>query len=449
MENTSVAGGVSAPLAAGSWISVIRTWMPLTAVVLSFFILSSAYNARVPLYEAPDEAAHAYYAGYILENGELPEFKNIEEYESWQPPLYYSVGAATLKLLQLEAPVTLAVNPDFHFPQPGTNYIHSEEEDFPYNEPVMAVHTLRLVNTVFSMATLVFIYLSALALFPGRRLLATTAAASAGFLPQFAFISGMVSNDPAATCFSVAAVFCGVKFMRDESPTWVFAAALAVSLGALSKVGGVLGGVVPVGAILLCAQPWTTKGKYLAIMALLPLLLAGWFFVRSIVLWGAVFPHDRFWPFNASPPWEENYADLFFQDVRRAFWFVGGPMLLRMAPLVYDILDFIAALGLAGLFLAFKSGALSVVQKRAAALIGLVCLAAFLMVIYHNITADFTTQGRYLFPAMSGFAIFIPLGLSALFARDTQRDHAAMLVLPAVLILVNVGIFITLLPSIY
>jgi len=424
-----------------------RAW-PLALVLAVSIGVSTVYNVRVPLYEAPDEIAHARYVKTIAEEGTLPRFSSSAEYESWQPPLYYAVGAAALKILALDSPPELDWNPNF----PTTtrqNFLHTPDEDFPYSEPVLAVHVLRGVTTLFSTGTIIVIYLTALLVFSDRRLLALCAAATASLVPQFAFLSGTVNNDAASVFFAAGTVYFGLRYLRDVHTIWLVLAAIAVSLGALTKVSTLMVAVVPVAAVSIQSSSWRQKAPYLALVALLPLLAAGWFYLRSLILWGAIYPTHLFWPLDPRPIWDPAYRRFFLEELRDSFWYIGGPMSIRISPIIYDALNVTSVLALGGVIVAFTSSHWSRFQRRSLALLLLLPFLALAMVIYISVAHHYQAQGRYLFAAMPAFAILMPLGIGALFSRDTTRDHPAMLALPALLLAVNVSIFTITLPRYY
>jgi Dolichyl-phosphate-mannose-protein mannosyltransferase len=424
-----------------------RTWAPVALIVGVFIAISTFYNYRVPLYEAPDELAHATYMRVIADEGRLPRFETIAEYESWQPPLYYVVGAATLTILGLDSPQELAWNPNF--PSERQNYIHTEKEDFPYSGPVLSVHVLRGVGVLFGAGTIVMIYLASLVIFPQRRLLAFASAATVAFIPQFAYISATVSNDPPSFFFAAAIVYLGLRSFRDPSPGLVLLAAIAIGLGALTKLSTLVVAVVPIAAVTMQSIGWREKIVRLAVLGLLPLAMAGWFYGRSLVIWGAVFPEHLFWPQNPVPLWDPAYRENFLEPLSQSFWFTGGPANIHISPIIYHVLDTVLVLALAGVIVTFVSSRLDGFQRRALLLLSALPLLAVGMVLYHSVAHDFQAQGRFLFVAMPAFAILMPLGLSALFSRQLERDHPAMLGLPLLLLAVNVSVFAITLPRHY
>ena len=314
---------------------------------------------------------------------------------------------------------------------------------------MLAVHILRAVNTLFGAGTIIFIYLTALLVFPRRRLLAFTAAATASLIPQFAFISSTVSNDPSSFFFASAIVYFGLRYLRESSTALLVLAAAAVSLGALAKVSTLVVAVVPLVAILLQSIPWQRKIPLLAVLALLPIAVAGWFYVRSVILWGSFYPDDLFWKLNPLPIWNSRYREDFLQPLRESFWYTGGPANIRLASIIYDLLNVTFVLAVAGVIVTFMSARLSAFEKRGLALLSALPALALAMLLYFSVEHDFQQQGRYLFSAIPGFAILLPLGIGALFSRDRLRDHAAMLSVPALLLAVNLYVFTVTLPDYY
>ena len=443
VARTDLGSAYTFPAAVASALS----WLPLAAIVATFLVVSTAYNLAVPLYEAPDERAHALYVKSIAERSKLPTFSTPEDYEAWQPPFYYAVGGAVLKTLSLGPIPYLEQNP--RFPAETDSYLHVIDESFPYSEPVLAIHVLRGINGIFAAGTMVIVYFMALILFPERKLLALSAAATTGFVPQFAFIGGAVSNDPASVFFAAGTAFFGLKYMREARSVWVVLAAVALSLGALSKSMALLAALVPAGAVLLSTSPWRDKLKLLAVIGVLPFLVAGWFYVRSLAMWGAIYPVDHFWTLRPTPIWDPLFRKVFWELLRHSYWYFGGAVSVEMSRIVYDLLDLLSCVALGGIIVTFVSRTLSAVQSRGLMLLTLLSVAAFLGIVYFSVTSDFSPQGRYLFVAQPALGILLPLGLSAIFSRDIQRDHSSVFVLPVLLLAVNAYIFAVVLPREY
>ncbi len=447
LVKAQAATSAARPVPAEGLSAHLGAWVPLGAIVATFIAVSTFYNVRVPLYEAPDESAHARYVKSIADKGELPRFRSVPEFESWQPPLYYAVGAAALKILNLDSPPELEWNPNF--PAQAENFMHTSEEDFPYSEAALGVHVLRGISTLFGAGTVVFIYLTAAVIFPKRRLLWFAAAASAALTPQFAFISSSVNNNAASFFFASATVYFGLRYLRDLGTVWLVFAALTLSLGALTQLSTSVSGIVPLAAILLQPNAWRQKVPALAVIIIMPLVTAGWFYLRSIILWGAIFPDRLFFPLHPTPIWDPAYRQVYFEQLRDSFWYIGGPMNLRLSPIIYDVLDLTSVLALAGLIVTFASSRLVRLEKLGVTLLSALPVLTLGMLLYFSVEHDFQPQGRHLMVAMPGFAILLPLGLGALLSPQGDRDHPVMLALPALLLLVNLSIFTITLPRYY
>ncbi len=420
-------------------------WLPLVAIVAGFLVLASSYSVQVPVYEAPDETAHAQYANFLVTHAQLPDIP--QSYEGWQPPLYYAVGGLALKMLGLDSLPSLAVNPNRGI-EPNF-LIHTSAESFPYSDSVLSVHVLRWISALFGAATLVVIYFTALMLFPKRKLLAFSAAATAGLVPQFAFMSGSVDNDIPAVFFGSLVIYFGLRLLKEGSLACGLGAALALSLGGLTKTTALWAGVIPLLAIFLSPTSWPRRGQLLSLVTALPLATAGLFQLRNYLVWGAVLPGEVLAGSRPLDLWDPAYRRVFLGLLRESYWYMGGWMSVRLSPIIHDALNVISVLALGGVIVAFVSNQLSAFQRQGLLLLGLLCVVALLCIVYFSVRMDFQPQGRYLFVAQPGFAILFTLGLGALFSRDLRVDHPMTLALPLVLIAVNVSIFTINLPRAY
>ena len=424
-----------------------RLW--LCVVIAAFVVISTAYNFVVPLYEAPDEYAHGLYVRTLAEEGKLPGFKRVEEYESWQPPLYYALGAGMLRLLALEPPVIAQRNPEF--PAQSAHETIAADTDFPYKGPVLSVHLLRGLSTLFGAGTILFVYLTALCLFPGRRLLAWCAAAVAGLVPQFAFISASMSNDAAAGFFAAATAYCGIRYYTNAEFQWLLVSAAALSLGGLTKSTALVAGIIPFMAVAFSNLPLEHKVRHASVLTLFPLVFAGWFYARSVIIWGAIYPKELFEPgVNESRPiWDAVYRTIFVPSLRDSYWYWGGWFNVRMSQIVYDVLNLIAGLALAGVVVSFVKGKLSRSEGAGLLMLGSALALAFIGVIYVSWNISFQPQGRFLFVGQTAVAILLPFGLGALFSRNRLQDHPALVGLPLLLLAVNVYILAVVIPRAY
>ncbi|MDO8615952.1 MAG: glycosyltransferase family 39 protein [Dehalococcoidia bacterium] len=415
-------------------------------VVSGFMVLAFAYSVSVPIYEAPDEPAHVEYAHHIASETSLPDMS--DSYEAWQPPLYYTIGGVTLKIFGLDSIPQNAINPQLGLQ--SNAYIHGTHEAFPYSGGYLTVHVLRWISVLFGAGALVFIYMIAITIFPQRKLLALSVTATAGLVPQFAFTSGYATNDIPAVFFATAVVFCGLRLLREPHLKWAGAAAVALALGGLTKSSVVAVAAVPLLACVLAPVTLRAKGKMLAVMIALPAVVAGPFYLRNIIQWGAVYPDDLL-PFPTHPRGilDPGYRQIFLPMLRQSYWYYGGWLTVVLSPILYDILNVASVLAVGGAVSAFVSRQFSEFQHRAMLLLALTIVLAFLGTLYISVFMDWQPQGRYLFPAQAAFAMLFTFGIGALFSRDHQRESPAVLAMPVMLVALNVSILLINLPRAY
>ena len=297
----------------------------MALAALLFLAVSATYSVLVPMYEAPDERMHVRYVEKLAYDHELPE--PAETHLSLHPPLYYTIGAVTLAVFGLPEPPARPISPTF--PTTTSAHIHYGE-GFPYHNGVLSLHVLRAISILFGLGIVLLTYLLAEVLFPGRRLLAFSAAATAGLVPQFAFIGAMVNNDVPAAFFATGVIYCGVRLLNGGGPRWLVASSLLLGLGMLTKAPVAISGIVPLVAVAVSAQNWQGKARDVAFLALVPLALAGWYYIRSIILWGDVFTTvDKVGglPFrigDARGLGDPIYRNDFLGAVVKTYWYKGG-----------------------------------------------------------------------------------------------------------------------------
>jgi len=135
-------------------------------VLLSFVILSAAYNVLQPMWEAPDEPAHFGFVRYVQTHHALPtgDPNALARLDAWnptaeyiQPPLYYLVLAAALSSIKLPPGAQFHQNPYVAWPgHPWREAValHRTDEGWPYHGLALYLHAGRLVSTGFGLVAL-------------------------------------------------------------------------------------------------------------------------------------------------------------------------------------------------------------------------------------------------------------------------------------------------------
>ena len=174
-----------------------------------------------------DVDAHLAYIRFIQQHHALP--RADQGWETFQPPLYYLLGAAWLGLLSLSASS---------------------------DGGVMA---LRVLGLVIGIAHLVVVWACLRLLFPTEASKARWGLVLAAALPPMLYLSQYVTNEGLAAALVSACVFLTLRMLKQECISWKACAGLGLCLGAalLTKPTAVLAVPAVFGALLWKA--WATR----------------------------------------------------------------------------------------------------------------------------------------------------------------------------------------------
>lgn len=255
----------------------------LLLLLLLAAILAVIYNAVILVGKAPDEDRHMSYVRVLAEEHVLPYQvtvnRQLVEYRgahTFHPPLYY------IALLPLYEVARL-------LPE-GWRW-----------------HVVRLGSTALCLGALWLLYGVALGALGDSRW-ASLVVAQLALLPMFGMTAASINNDSAAFfCISLLLWLLAVRYPRSldwHSAVWF---GVALALGTLCKASVLWCGLVmlPVYLFLQRKQPGCTlrqAGVRAAIILVLVLTLAGWWHVRSMMLYGTWNPMPPPAPSPALPP---------------------------------------------------------------------------------------------------------------------------------------------------
>ena len=198
----------------------------LLLVLLAYLVITLAYGALNPLFEAPDEHWHFFTAESIAQTGRLPRV--TEPPDAWlgqeaaQPPLYYLLGAALIAPIDTTgARAAVWLNPfawigDASALTNINRMVHPPGEAGPWTGHVLAAHVLRVFSTLLGLGTLLAVYGSARVLWPASRTRVIMAPALLAFLPQFNFIHASITNDALITFLCSLALYQLIWLWREK-----------------------------------------------------------------------------------------------------------------------------------------------------------------------------------------------------------------------------------------
>lgn len=172
---------------------------------------------------------HLGYVYMIFSTGKLPDINPVGNYQFYQPPLYYFLAAAFLKvctLLGAESPV--------------------------WDE------LLQLLPVFFTTAILVFLNKIGLQLkcSPLGRCVTLGLAA---FFPYSIFLGSALNNDPLVTLLIVMCVYYTIKWYEKPEIKNVLAMAVCIGCAMMTKLSGAM--IAPAMAVVMLWRAWTDRQK--------------------------------------------------------------------------------------------------------------------------------------------------------------------------------------------
>jgi 4-amino-4-deoxy-L-arabinose transferase-like glycosyltransferase len=387
--------------------------------------LACAFAFLVPPLEAPDEPQHLNYINYVASHSRLPNQYNPDQSvfgQGHQHPLYYMLAALFVRAsgsseIQVEARRNPRGGPSVGASQTVPRYDHSGRSLFPTTTDAVLFYGLRLGSIVIGALNLLLLWRVAGLFFPNSpwRLFALFLAAT---LPQFLFLSAVISNDNLANLFATATIYSCLRILEDPSRTRAYVAAgLCLGLGILAKKT-ILTFVPPVGLVLLLVLVRSPRGEVrrllprVLLVPALTLLVSGGLFLRNRLLYGEWLASrmeeqtltDLFTPRSLSDPYFRDILPgwLLSSFVGRFGWM--SVSLPTFAYLGYALLGMVSCFGLIAHVIATRFRDVKV-------FVALAFLASTVAgIVYYNLSFP-QAQGRYLFPVLSLLTVLATIGL--------------------------------------
>jgi len=438
-----------------------RERIGLATIVGAYLVLGATYSLIVPVFEAPDEPMHLYYAYFVAEHRRLPnQLTNPPEApgEGHQPPLYYLLLSPLSRLMPLPAQLlqdiaqldwaTWQLPPSqvrdwyearprlLHLAPPAgegasrgaAHFRLDPEQEYALGGWRLTVHVLRLVSLLLGVMVVCGTYLMARQVGAGPAY-AALGTALVAFLPQFLFISGTISNDNLANALAAVVLVLWANYWRSalNAPRAILIGGLC-GLALLAKMTTSF--LLPLGAVaaLMLGRPWW-RGLLLAALLLLSAgaVVSPWL-LRNLLLYGDPLAiqmqiHTLGGPGRPLPthsllsPYFLCYLPkTLLLSFRGVFGHMDLPGTLRGALVFYAVLT--ASVGAVLLRLAGRDREDFPGQRRLVAWLILGLALAIGLIIHYNLTFP-QAQGRYLFPTLPAVGTLGALGVE----RLTRRRH--------------------------
>jgi len=430
------------------------------------------FSFSVPLFEAPDEPHHLLYVDFIAANHRLPNLNTSDRVEvpneGYQPPLYYTLAAGLLNLLgRSRVDPQISKNPAFPtVPHVLNAYVHSPDE---YLQPdALIVHIIRLLS-VFCGAVTVFLTYEMARTIQLRTEVALLAAAINASIPEFLFLTGTVSNDSLSWMTASLTLLFTFRLYMKKDVNWlnVFYLGAALTGALLTKATSLI--LVPFIIAVLAVKGILEEEDQMRLgllkaticLAAMVFLLAGWWYVRGVVLYGDFTGLKMNAELNPSlvvnrSIWSSYFENIFPIWVFSSFWAVFGwmniwPMNVWPGQLYFGFYSVVSAVGAGGAIIEIKpSGPLSSRRMTRITLLILIgfSILALAALIALNLSVD-TPQGRFLFVAISPICVLLAQGLNrSLRTKPDWFSHVVLLALVVVMFALSVH-FLFFLRAIY
>jgi 4-amino-4-deoxy-L-arabinose transferase-like glycosyltransferase len=406
----------------------------LILILAAYLLAGGLYAVVTPAWQAPDEPAHYNYVRSLAENGHLPVLRpgdypaayleqiksahfpptmSIDSirYESWQPPLYYTLAMPIYWLAG------------------------------------GALIPLRFLSVILGAGLVVTAYAVALTVYPGDTRLALGAAAFVAFIPMHLTMTASVNNDALADLLLALVMLRLMRWTQGASrhPYDLAITGLLLGLGLITKAT-VYAVAIPAALLVLLLDERRLvplARRALAIFGPALLLALPWY-ARNVALYGwpdllGKLNHDtivvgqlRTADYLAQVGWAAYLRD-FATTSFHSFWGQFGWMAVPMDGQTYLALGLFSALAAVGLIISagdLLPSAYSLRTERIVAspfgelerdkvgrLAGLWVIFTLLFIyLYYNLSfVQF--QGRYLFPALAPIGLFATLGLRQILSR--------------------------------
>ncbi|MDX1416501.1 MAG: glycosyltransferase family 39 protein [Candidatus Promineifilaceae bacterium] len=418
----------------------------ITIILLSFILIGSAYSIANPLFEATDELRHYRFVQHIIQRQSLPIQGSVGcSAQGHHPPLFYSAAALATAWVDSDKDVCFEPQKNpfwaYRYWEIGNDnknqYLHGQEEAFPWSGYALAAHLTRMVNILIGAAVVWVTWAIGRAIWPSRPYLAVGGAAIVAFNPMFLFMSGAINNDVIAALAGASITLASARLVRDEQglrASWGVILGVLFGLALLSKFNLAAIIVTIELAILWVAlrknqwRQWVIVNLLLIVFAL---LIAGWWFLRNQMLYGEPTGFQRLTQlWGARNPADSLGIAIFeLPYLWTSLWGRFGYGQIPLPELLYDILWWFTIIAASGILIPLILRQKDEINEYGVyVLLLFVNVALFFAVIFNYLlVSPAGPMGRFFFPALPSAALLLFYGLnrwgSLLVGRGGRQDR--------------------------
>jgi hypothetical protein len=277
-------------------------------IIIVFMVKELAWVYLVPPREAPDELAHYSYIETIAHEHVLPTLgqtlfskrvelvgatsRQAEEAGSYIDTLNYQPGSQINWIAQHPPLYYLTLLPAYSL--------------LPHKNVIFCIMVLRLMSVLMGAVTLWFVSKTVKEMLPCDRIMPALITCAIAFLPTFSYISATINNDNLVMMLSMVLIYLLVarlspqnevsETQKNHTIRWELQTGIVLALLALTKTTA-----LPLFLVVLFLQIFdffragcSAKRKSVAVSTAIifgiPLIVAGWWYFRNLMMFGAFFP---------------------------------------------------------------------------------------------------------------------------------------------------------------
>lgn len=413
-----------------SFFSLNRVPVFFLVIISWLFLKQLVYVFVIPPLQTPDETFHYFYtAAFNAENETIDEIRNdikknseIYEFSKYSemalPHTYDSSNIAGMRNSQTQF-YYFIVN------KIAISYLSIK------NIPGI-IYCGRTLSSIAMIVSIILIYFISLRIFigPQKILLAQLSTAFAATLPQFSYVGASMGPDSMVTMFITGSILCmvismdSIKSIKKFTLFYLMAIILSVFAMSTKSSGFLIPPIILIVGIIICYLRFFVDYK--------SGLFFGTFFlfsVAGIIFLFVVYDYFSLYSFvnNRIIPFFAPSDDFELFNFRKisiffvSFWLSYGWMIYKMSIGTYFFLAGITGLMVFGLFKNYQKS-LIVLNKNLFMLL-LICAVFTSLFMIHPVP-----QGRYLFGAMSSWAVFFAVGVYGIIPEKYYSNSVKIII---------------------
>jgi len=403
---------------------------PIAVILLAFVLLSLISSVINPLHESTDELRHYRFVRYLSVYKSLPVQGEIGcSVQGHHPPLFYLLAAAATGWIDTGREICYAPPSNqfwgYRYWEVGSDnknqYLHGQDEEFPWHGEALAAHLARVVNIVIGAGVVLMTWLIGRSIWPRRPGMALGGVAFVAFNPMFVYMAGSINNDVIAALAGSAVTLACIRLIKDEAGLrlrWGIALGVLYGLALMSKFSLAAIIVLIESTVTWVAwqkRQWRLWWSVNLLIFLSAAVLAGWWFVRNLLLYGEPTGFQKvteLW--GARDPLESWGVAVFeLPYTWTSLWGRFGYGQIPLPDGIYLALQWMVAFAFLGLLIGLVRRLRLGIRPQLAPfhLLLLNVLIFFGVLFAYMLLSPAGAMGRFFFPALPTLGILIFVGL--------------------------------------